>query len=138
MHQVILSVGSNIHPYSMVYEARNILSKENKLIGYSHFIKTKPDGYQNQDDFLNGAFILETRLGYEGFNNYLKGVEKRLGRIKGPIKSGPRTMDLDIIIWDGKIVHEDFPAKEYIRIPVGELIEEFKVQIEDDHNSAKP
>lgn len=132
MHLVILSVGSNIHPFSMVSEARNILAKEHRLIGYSHFIKTKPVGYQNQDDFLNGAYILETLLDYDAFNNYLKSVEKRLGRVKGPIKSGPRTMDLDIIIWDGKIVHEDYPAKEYIRIPVDEVIKKFKVQIEAD------
>ena len=128
-HTGILSVGSNINPYAMVEKAKTILANEHSLLGCSAFIMTKPVGYQHQDDFLNGAFYLETKLDYEDFNNYLKMVEKRLGRVKGPIKSGPQTIDLDIIIWDSKIVHDDYPSKDYIKIPVQDLIEKFNLDI---------
>ncbi|MBA2656199.1 MAG: 2-amino-4-hydroxy-6-hydroxymethyldihydropteridine diphosphokinase [Tatlockia sp.] len=129
MHLCILSVGSNIHPFSMVYEARNILSKEHQLLGCSKFNKTKPVGFQDQDDFLNGAFMVQTLLNYMDFNAYLKTIENRLGRIKTAIKSGPRTIDLDIIIWDGEVVHPDYSTNDYIKIPVQELIDDYYVQL---------
>lgn len=129
MHQAILSVGSNIKPQENCRQAEEILSDEHTLIGRSSYIVTAPVGYQKQDDFLNGAYLVETALSYDEFNRYLKEVEQRLGRVKGPIKSGPRTMDLDIIIWDGAIVHDDYRTKEYASIPVNELLEKHGISI---------
>lgn len=123
MNKVIVAVGSNIDPEKNVIKAQKILSEEQTFHSAANFIKTKPVGYQNQPDFLNGAFYLSTQLDYEPFNLYLKEVEKRLKRVKGPIKSGPRTIDLDIIIWNNRVVDDDFYNKDYIKVPVQELIE---------------
>lgn len=123
LHLTIVSVGSNIEPEHNLKRTRDILSDEVALLGESRVIQTEPDGYQDQPDFLNGAYLLRTDMAYDEFNRYLKSVESRLGRIKGPIKSGPRCIDLDIIIWDGKVVHDDYVQKKhYVVGPVDELL----------------
>ena len=121
-HQALLSVGSNIDPETNVAAAAAILASEHELLDRSRMIRTAPDGYQFQPDFLNGAFFVRTALEYAEVNAYLKSLEKRLGRVKGPIKSGPRTIDLDIIVWDGRVVHSDYPTKDYTREPIDELL----------------
>lgn len=129
-HLVIVSVGSNIEPQHNLQSTRKILASEVELLGESAVIQTAPDGYQNQPDFLNGAYLLATTMSYEDFNRYLKTVEERLGRVKGPIKSGPRCIDLDIIIWDGKVVHDDYRQKKhYVVNPVNELLQRHSISL---------
>lgn len=131
-HKVVLSIGSNIEPQTHFQQCREILQRETTLLGEAAIIQTAPDGYQDQPDFLNGACYLETELSYHEFNAYLKAVEKRLGRVKGPIKSGPRTIDLDIILWNGEVVHDDYYHKHYVFGPVNELVEKHQIAIISD------
>lgn len=137
MHQAILSVGSNINPQDNCRQAETILGTEHCFLGRSPYIITAPVGYQDQDDFLNGAYLVETVLSYEAFNAYLKDVERRLGRVKGPIKSGPRTMDLDIIVWDGVVVHEDYGTKDYTTGPVDEVLASFAIALQPHRSPAQ-
>ncbi len=123
-HYYVVSVGSNIEPLEHIDACRKILNDEVCLLGESTFIQTEPDGFKDQPDFINGAFYLASSLAFAEFNAYLKSVELRLGRIKGPIKAGPRTMDLDIIICDRQIVHEDYEMKDYVTLPVNQLLHE--------------
>ena len=58
----------------------------------------------------------------DAFKAYLKEVEDRLGRVRGPIKSGPRTMDLDIVAWDGEIVDDGYFKHQYVRGPVDAVL----------------
>lgn len=130
LHIVVVSVGSNIEPQHNLRGARKILESEVEFLAESEVIQTAPDGYQNQPDFLNGAYLLGTTMSYDDFNRYLKGVEERLGRVKGPIKSGPRCIDLDIIVWDGKIVHDDYRQnKHYVVKPVNELLQKHSIAL---------
>ena len=130
LHSVIVSVGSNINPEKNLDSARLVLSRECVFYSEAAVIETEPDGYKDQPDFLNGAFLLGTDLAYQDFNQYLKTVEARLGRVKGPIKSGPRCIDLDIIIWDGKVVHDDYiEEKYYVMVPVNELLQRHGISI---------
>ncbi len=131
-HEVIIAVGANIEPEKHVRESIDILKKEQGFIGSSTFLWTDPVGFQDQPKFYNGAFLIETDLDYRELNAYLKDVEKRLGRVKSAIKSGPRTIDLDITIFDGQVVHDDYYEKDYTYIPVDELIDEYHVAVIDD------
>ena len=132
MNQAIISVGSNIEPERNCYQAYEILNQEHTILSKSSFRVTAPVGYQNQPDFLNGAFCIETSLERLDFNHYLKQVERRLGRIKGPIKSGPRTIDLDIIIWNRYVVHDDFYSRDYVYPFVQDLIHKHQIVLQDN------
>ncbi len=125
----IVAIGSNIDPQKNIAEALSILRREQKLLGSSALRMTKPVGYQNQDDFLNGAAYIESPMSYESFRSYLKDIERRLKRVKGPWKSGPRTIDLDIITCDNKLVDRDYHTASYIKEPVQEILREYKLQL---------
>lgn len=121
-HDCVISVGSNIDPHAHYAQAIDILSRECKLIGQTDPIMTSPVGFQDQPDFLNSAILIRTALERCEFKAYLREVEDRLGRVRGPIKSGPRTMDLDIVGWDGVLVDEGYLQHAYVRQPVDRLL----------------
>lgn len=130
LHKAIVSVGTNIDPEINLKRAKGILESELNFLDEATVIQTRPDGYQDQPDFLNGAYLLATDMGYDDFNLYLKSVENRMGRIKGPIKSGPRCIDLDIIVWDNKVVHDDYVQKKhYVVTPVNELLQANHIEL---------
>lgn len=129
MITAIVAVGSNIDPEENVERTIEIMKKDFPFAYASDFIRTEPDGYKDQPDFLNGAICLRTSMSREQLHEYLKQTEYRLGRIKGPIKAGPRTIDLDLVIWDGQIVHDDYPRKDYTRIPVDQLLKELNMAV---------
>ncbi|MEZ5529082.1 MAG: 2-amino-4-hydroxy-6-hydroxymethyldihydropteridine diphosphokinase [Porticoccaceae bacterium] len=120
-HRVIISVGSNIDPERHIAAAREILATDARLLVAADIIETTPVGYPHQPDFLNTAYLIETDLNPADFKVYLKSVEDRLGRVRGPIKSGPRTIDLDMIAWDGQLLTDDYLHFDYVSIPVDQV-----------------
>jgi 2-amino-4-hydroxy-6-hydroxymethyldihydropteridine diphosphokinase len=118
----VISVGSNIEPEHHFAQAIEILSSECELVARSEAVRTAPVGFQQQPDFLNAALVVRTMLERDAFKAYLKEVEHRLGRVRGPIKSGPRTMDLDIVAWDGDVVDDGYFQHDYVRGPVDDVL----------------
>lgn len=72
----------------------------------SSIITTKPYGGVEQDDFLNGCVRIETRLSPYELLNELHRIEKEAGRTR-EIHWGPRTLDLDILLYDEIIIHTE-------------------------------
>jgi 2-amino-4-hydroxy-6-hydroxymethyldihydropteridine diphosphokinase len=60
--------------------------------------------------------------------SWLKNLEKELGRIKSENKNGPRTIDLDIIVWNGKVVESEVYEREFLINSINELLPELKIQ----------
>ncbi len=131
VNHAVVSVGSNIDPIRNLLHCKIILDAEVQLIGEAPWIETAPVGFRDQANFINGAFYIKTSMELTLFNAYLKSVEARLGRVKSKLKSGPRTMDLDIILWNTKVVHGDFYAQDYVKIPVVHLLEKYNIRVSD-------
>jgi 2-amino-4-hydroxy-6-hydroxymethyldihydropteridine diphosphokinase len=125
VNRAIVGVGSNIEPRSNIVKAKEILLKEQHLVKESEFVTTSPIGFANQPDFINGAFMVDTELPLAGFKAYLKDIETRLGRVRDGNKNGPRTIDLDIIVWNGEIVNGDYYERDFVKKAVEELLGEF-------------
>lgn len=131
-HDVLVAVGSNIGD-SRTYIKNAIKSlKESvyiKDIRCSELIVTKPYGYTEQSDFLNGAVYLKTMLSPHGLLDLLHDIENNAGR-KREIHWGPRTLDLDIIFYDNEVIdeekltvpHTDMHNRSFVLIPAAELI----------------
>lgn len=122
MNIVIISIGSNIHPEANINEALKLLGASTDIIKTSSFIVTKPVGMINQPDFTNGAVKVSTSLSLESLTTLLKGIEAQLKRDRSQPKFGPRTIDLDIVAWNGTIVDEDYHSRDFLRKTVDELI----------------
>ena len=100
---VYLAIGSNINPKKNFKLALKELSNIGKIISVSKFIKTKPEGYLNQPDFLNGAVKFQTNLTPQNLLKELKNIEQRLKR-NTSFRNGPRTIDIDIIFYGNLIL----------------------------------
>ncbi|WP_340112073.1 2-amino-4-hydroxy-6-hydroxymethyldihydropteridine diphosphokinase [Maribellus mangrovi] len=118
MNEVIIGVGSNINADENVARMLEILRTKVKVTKVSPMIRTKPVGIENQPDYTNGAVKIQTENDRSSLNKILKEIEDRLGRDRSGPKFGPRTMDLDIVVWNGEIVDPDYYTREFIRTSV--------------------
>ncbi|HEY5563150.1 MAG TPA: 2-amino-4-hydroxy-6-hydroxymethyldihydropteridine diphosphokinase [Clostridiaceae bacterium] len=103
-----ISLGSNLgDKESYINKALQSLNTPSiTLLKVSSKYDTKPVGYLDQDNFLNLIAKIETILTPRELLNDLLKIENALGRVR-TVKWGPRTIDLDIILFDNIIVQEE-------------------------------
>ncbi|MGE0267184.1 MAG: 2-amino-4-hydroxy-6-hydroxymethyldihydropteridine diphosphokinase [Candidatus Omnitrophota bacterium] len=121
-NQAVIGLGSNIDPQANIEKARLLLRENFRVLGESDFIQTKPIGYTQQDDFINGSVHIETDLSREELTQRLKLLEQTLERKRSEIKSGPRTIDLDVIVFNKTVVDQDFYERDFLKKSVLQLI----------------
>ncbi|PCI29242.1 MAG: 2-amino-4-hydroxy-6-hydroxymethyldihydropteridine diphosphokinase [SAR324 cluster bacterium] len=121
MNIAIVDVGTNINPQENVNIAKDILSKEHQLLEASSVVRTKPIGNTHQPDFLNCALKIATELNREEFCQALKSIETTMGRVKSEDKFGPRLIDLDLLVWNKKVVHQDYYDRGFVQKYVSEI-----------------
>ena len=123
MNTVIIGLGSNIHPEENISEAIRLLGESVTILKVSNLVRTSPVGITEQPDFINGAIKILTGYSKDNLLPILKHIEDALGRNRSLPKFGPRTIDLDIIVWNGEIIHDDYYLRDFIRNSVQELLE---------------
>lgn len=121
MNDCIIGIGSNIDAERNITEMLNRLSAKFEIVKISKFMQTKPIGITDQADFTNGAVQIRTEMGLESLSLYLKNLEDQLGRDRTQAKFGPRNIDLDILIWNNKIIDQDYYTRDFLRISAAEL-----------------
>jgi 2-amino-4-hydroxy-6-hydroxymethyldihydropteridine diphosphokinase len=127
MNTAIIGVGSNIEPLINIEKAKAMISQDHKFLGESEFVKTKPIGIEEQPDFLNGVFLISTELSFEELKAWLKRTESVLGRLPTTNRYDPRTIDLDILIWNEQVVHEDVYHRDFIKKAVLRFFPNLKI-----------
>ena len=127
LHEVVIGLGSNIDPEANLEQAVQELKSRFKVSKRSQWTQTKPIGIQDQPDFYNGALLMETELEQQSLKKELKRIEDILGRDRSLPKFGPRTIDLDILIWNKKVVDEDYYQRDFLRKGVEEIIPDLKL-----------
>jgi len=103
-HKVYIAYGSNMgNRQDNIEQAIEILeqNKRIKLIKNSEIYETDPVGMTDQNKFLNGALEIETLYNPSELMDFLLETEGRLNRVRD-LKWGPRTIDLDILLYDEK------------------------------------
>ncbi len=108
MHAYI-GIGSNLgdrlsHINSAIKELGN--TPEIAIEKISSLIETEPVGGPAQGKFLNGVIKIETKLSPRKLLYALQNIENKLKRIR-TVKNGPRTIDLDILLYGSETVAED-------------------------------
>jgi 2-amino-4-hydroxy-6-hydroxymethyldihydropteridine diphosphokinase len=98
-----------------------ILKEHVEIVKVSEMIKTKPIGIENQPDYTNGAVKISTELNKEDLTVLIKAIEDKMGRDRTVPKFGPRTIDLDIVVWNGEIVDNDYYTRDFLQKSVSEL-----------------
>ena len=77
-----------------------------EVVKTSSFIETEPYGNVEQDKFLNGALEIRTLMSPEELLKRVNTIEAEEGRVR-TIHWGPRTLDIDILLYDDEIVYTD-------------------------------
>ena len=97
MHQVFVSIGSNINPKENIKIAKRFL---NKLFDceYSSLYSTNAVGFEG-NDFINCVVGFETNLLATELQKHLKQIELKMGRAENQKGMSNRVIDLDMILY---------------------------------------
>jgi 2-amino-4-hydroxy-6-hydroxymethyldihydropteridine diphosphokinase len=107
-HTVAIALGSNLGDrYAALTFAIDRLGAILSNLAVSHPIETEPegDGLENQPQYLNAAVAGTTSLDARALLDALMDIEQEFGRER-PYRGAPRTLDLDLILFDDAIVNE--------------------------------
>jgi len=123
--EVVIGMGSNIEPEENIELALEELEEIGHVLRTTDFYYTAPLKYEDQPDFLNGAIVLQTSLPLELLALRLRWIEERLGRVRTENKNGPRTIDLDIVLYNGVVIDEEgLETFDFLR----EFIKELRIE----------
>lgn len=131
MNKAFLALGTNIEP------RMNYLNHALAELGESKYIfiqrksriyETAPVGYTDQADFLNMVVEIDTTLSSIELLDACQQIEKKLGR-KRDIRFGPRTIDLDILLYNHEnskterliIPHPRMQERAFVLIPLNDI-----------------
>lgn len=104
-HTAYISLGSNIGDReSHLRDAAQRLGRMGVVAAASSLYETEPMEIVDQPWFLNAAVALETELSPADLLQQLLTIERIIGRVRNQPK-GPRTIDLDILLYDDQVVH---------------------------------
>jgi 2-amino-4-hydroxy-6-hydroxymethyldihydropteridine diphosphokinase len=101
--RVFVGIGANIGAREEAIRTAAELIGARRL---SSVRETEPWGLVDQPRFLNAAAELETPLGARELLERLLEIERRLGRVRGAQRWGPRTIDLDLLLYGSETIDE--------------------------------
>lgn len=139
-HSVVLLLGSNIDKERNIPAAVRLLAGEMNVIAVSPVYESSPVGSPETPTFFNAAALVVTeKTAVELKDGLIGSIERRLGRVRQPDKNAPRTIDLDIVLYndaildytpaDGNTRHvpdPDLLRFTYCALPVADLLPEMK------------
>ena len=105
-----IALGSNLaSPLEQVNAAVQAIGEipESAIVAVSSFYRTPPLGPQDQPDYLNAAVALKTALAPDVLLSHTQRIELQQGRVRKAERWGPRTLDLDIMLFGQEIIHTD-------------------------------
>ena len=108
-HRVYLGIGANIGEKEKNMQTALDFFKEHPLCELekiSSLLSTKPYGVKEQDYFLNGVFCIRTLLTPREILACIQEIEEKLQRVR-TLHWGPRTIDVDILLYDDMICREE-------------------------------
>lgn len=130
-NKAVIALGSNMtytRRVENIEAALKLMKEENfRVTKLSHLYETKPMYHHNQEPFLNGVCEIETHLNPVPLLHALQRIEKVLHR-KRTIPNGPRTIDLDILLYNDEqinhpqleVPHKLMLEREFVLRPLNE------------------
>jgi len=126
-----IALGSNLSdPISQIEQAWAQLDNlpETRLIACSSLYQSKPVGFAEQPDFINAAAAIVTQMSPRALLAALLQIEARHGRNR-TFKNAPRSLDLDLLLYDGLVMHEHgltlphprMTERAFVLLPLAEI-----------------
>lgn len=130
-HLAFVALGANLHnPVRQVETACDELARlaDSRLLRRSGLYLSKPHGYDDQPDYVNAVAQLDTGLTPRALLGELLEIERRHGRER-TFRNSPRTLDLDILLYDDlcidecglHIPHPRMHERAFVLLPLAEI-----------------
>lgn len=127
-----LGLGANLDdPIRQVRDARTELQRHPDLreLAFSSLYRSVPMGPSDQPDYVNAVMAVETALAPLPLLRVLQAVESGHGRVRSDERWGPRTLDLDLLLYGMEslsspelvVPHPGIPEREFVLIPLFEI-----------------
>jgi len=137
-HPAYVGLGSNLDgPAGQVRKALAALAEipATRLVRHSSLYGSRPMGPVAQPDFVNAAAGLLTQLEVEEFFAQLRSLERRLGRAAPRERWGPRSIDLDLLLFGQlrldqpqlQLPHPGIVKRNFVLYPLAEVAPELPV-----------
>jgi 2-amino-4-hydroxy-6-hydroxymethyldihydropteridine diphosphokinase len=121
-HRAYICLGSNIDPETNMRRAVAMLREQAQVLSLSSCYETTAVG-SDGPNFLNMAACLLTPLPADILKQQLlRQIEARLKRVREADKNAPRTIDLDIILYDDQVLDDDLWRYPHLALPFSELV----------------
>ena len=104
-----IGLGANLGPReaTLLRAVERLAAEEGvRVLELSSLRDTEPVGVTEQPEFLNGAVAIETTLSPRELLDALLRIERELGRVRDGERFGPRTIDLDLLVYGDEVVDE--------------------------------
>lgn len=126
MHLAYLSLGSNIQPETNLLRAVERLQDFGKIEKISSVWESGSVGAPGPN-YLNACILLVTALSQRELKEHaLLPIEIDLGRRRGGDKFAPRTIDIDIVVFDDKSCDDKYWEQAFVVVPLAEIYAEYQ------------
>ena len=137
MSRVFLGLGSNVGDrLAMLSDAVRLLHTVAgiRVLQLAPIYETEPVGGPPQEEFLNTVVEIETVLTPQALLGQLKAVERQLGRQPSAERWGPRVIDLDLLLYEGRMIkepgltvpHPELHRRRFVLEPLAQLAPELR------------
>lgn len=125
LHNYYLNLGSNIQPEINLAKAIDLLREHGEVKAVSNAWESHAIG-SSGPNFLNASLLFATAVNpAELKHQVIRPIESALGRVRSRNKNAPRTLDIDIMIVDGKPVNVERWNNPFVVLPMAELVPDF-------------
>jgi 2-amino-4-hydroxy-6-hydroxymethyldihydropteridine diphosphokinase len=138
METAYIALGANIPspagtPRQTLGAAVVRLAELGRITAKSSYYETAPVGFADQPTFLNAAIAIETQLEPRTLLDHLLEIERSFGRDRSHgISNGPRTLDLDLLLYGDRILdtdvlqlpHPRMAQRSFVLLPMAEIAPE--------------
>ena len=135
MTRAYVGLGSNLGDREhIIWGAIHMLAfnPEVDVVAVSSIRETDPVGFEDQPRFLNAAVAMETDLEPRSLLDLLLGVERELGRTRDGPRFGPRTIDLDLLLYGDDVIDEPGLTVPHPRLHERRFVLEPLVELDPD------
>lgn len=126
LHRAYLNLGSNIEPQLNMPKAIEMLKNYGEIKTVSNVWESRSVGYDGPN-FLNACVLFLTEFQPASLKrDVIHLIEAKLGRVRGADKNMPRSMDIDVVLFDEKpIMKLEYWDSPFVIVPLAELLPDF-------------
>ena len=138
MTQVFIALGANLGaPLTQIHQAVVALQQlhRTRFIACSPLYGSRPMGPSDQPDYVNGVAWLDTELTPHQLLDATQQIELDLGRVRKAERWGPRTLDLDLLLFGQEqvqderltIPHYGMKDRAFVLVPLFDLVPDLQL-----------